>query len=97
MFESKDIPKCTCGGIIKPDVVLYGEQLNDYEKAMYYIYKCDTLLVAGTSLTVEPASSLVRLTDNKNLVIINDTKTPYDSYATLVINDNLSNVFSKLK
>ena len=64
---------------------------------MYYIYKCDTLLVAGTSLTVEPASSLVRLTDNKNLVIINDTKTPYDSYATLVINDNLSNVFSKLK
>ncbi len=97
IFDSKDIPKCTCGGIIKPDVVLYGEQLNDYEKAMYYIYKCDTLLVAGTSLTVEPASSLVRLTDNKNLVIINDTKTPYDSYATLVINDNLSNVFSKLK
>ena len=51
---------------------------------------------SGTSLTVEPASSLARLSDNKSLVIINDTKIPYDSYATLVINDNLSNVFDKL-
>lgn len=97
VFNGKGIPKCECGGIIKPDVVLYGEMLPEcYGRAQYYISKADTLIVAGTSLTVEPASSLVRLFSGKNLVIINKDKTTYDCYATLVINDNLSNVFGKL-
>jgi len=64
--------------------------------AQDYISKADTLIVAGTSLTVEPASSLVRLFGGKNLIIINKDKTSYDKFATLVINDNLSNVFGNL-
>ncbi len=97
VFNSVGIPKCNCGGIIKPDVVLYGEMLPEsFSIAQDYICKADTLIVAGTSLTVEPASSLVRLFSGKNLVIINKDKTPYDRFATLVIHDNLSNVFGKL-
>lgn len=98
VFNSKGIPKCKCGGVIKPDVVLYGEMLPEcFNTALEYISKCDTLIVAGTSLTVEPASSLVRLFKGKNLVIINKDNTLYDNIATLVINDKLANIFSKLK
>ena len=99
VFNSKGIPKCKkCGGIIKPDVVLYGEMLPDYfMDARNYIKNADMLIVAGTSLTVEPAASLVRLYNGDKLVIINKDKTPYDHYANIVINDSLSNVFSKLK
>lgn len=98
VFNSKDIPTCKCGGIIKPDVVLYGEMLPEsFSLAQSYIYKSETLIVAGTSLTVEPAASLVKLFKGKNLVIINKDKTPYDDIATLVINDKLGNIFSKLK
>ncbi len=97
VFNSDGIPKCDCGGIIKPDVVLYGDMLSEsFSIAQDYISKADTLIVAGTSLTVEPASSLVRLFKGKNLVIINKDKTAYDRFATLVIHDNLSNVFKKL-
>lgn len=97
VFNSKGIPKCNCGGIIKPDVVLYGEMLPEsFIIAQDYICKADTLIVAGTSLTVEPASSLVRLFGGKNLIIINNEKTSYDKFATLVINDNLSNVFKNI-
>ena len=98
VFNSSGIPKCNCGGIIKPDVVLYGEMLPEsFEQAQYYIYKADMLIVAGTSLTVEPASGLVNLFNGKYLVIINNTKTSYDDKANLVINDYLKNVFGKLK
>ena len=99
IFNFKGIPKCSkCGGIIKPDVVLYGEMLPDcFITVQEEIKKADTLIVAGSSLIVEPASSLVRLFKGKNLVIINNTKTPYDNIATLVIHDNLKKVFSKLK
>lgn len=97
VFNNKDIPICHCGGIIKPDVVLYEEPLNgDLEKAIAYIEKCDTLIVAGTSLTVYPAASLIRYFRGKNLVLINKDKTPYDRYATLIFNCNLKDVFSKL-
>ena len=97
VFNSNGIPKCDCGGIIKPDVVLYGDMLPEaFSLAQDYISKADTLIVAGTSLTVEPASSLVRLFGGKNLIIINKDKTSYDKFATLVINDNLSNVFGNL-
>ncbi len=98
VFNSKGIPRCNeCNGIIKPDVVLYGEALNDcFTDSFKYIDQADMLIVAGTSLTVEPASSLVNYFNGKYLVIINKTKTPYDYKASLVINDSLKNVFSKL-
>ena len=97
IFKSNNIPKCSCGGLIRPNVTLYGEMLpDDFEKSINYISKADMLIVAGTSLTVEPASSLIRYFHGKNLVIINNTPTPYDKYATLIINDKLGNIFSKL-
>lgn len=96
VFSSVGVPKCSCGGIIKPDVVLYGEMLpDDFDKACLTISEADLLIVAGTSLTVEPAASLVRLC-NGNLVILNDTKTPFDFLATLVINEDLEDIFKKL-
>lgn len=98
IFNSISIPKCECGGIIKPDVVLYGEMLPQaYVDAQKYIYEADMLIVAGTSLVVEPASSLVKLFHGKNLVILNNEKTPYDTKANLVIHHNLKEIFSKLK
>ena len=97
IFNSQNIPICSCGGIIRPDIVLYGEMLNDsYNRAINYIMNADLLIVAGTSLLVEPACSLVRFFRDK-LVIINETETPYDDFADLVIHKSLGNIFSKLK
>ncbi len=98
VFSSENIPRCECNGIIKPAVVLYGEMLpDDFIKSEEYIRKCDLLIVAGTSLTVEPAASLVSYFKGRNLVIINNDKTQYDNSATLVINDDLVKVFKQLK
>ena len=98
IFNSEGIPKCSCGGLIRPKVVLYGESLpNDFNIATKVISEADLLIIAGTSLIVEPASSLVKLFNGKNMVIINLDKTPYDRYANLVINKPLGEVFSKLK
>ena len=98
VFNSKGVPTCTCGGIIKPNVVLYGEGLdnNDFTLAEEYVSSCDTLIVIGTSLTVFPVSGLVRLFKGKNLIILNRDTTPYDSIATLIINDELDTIFNKL-
>ena len=99
VFKGKEIPKCSCGGIVKPDVVLYEEELN-YEilnQAIKALGEADTLIVAGTSLSVYPASGLIRYFKGKNLVIINNSITNYDNIATLVINEDLKNVFTKLK
>ena len=99
VFNSKGVPKCKCGGIIKPDVVLYGEMLPEYdfEEASYAIMHADTLIVAGSSLTVYPASGMINLFNGKNLVIINRDPTDFDYKATLLINDEFQNVFDKLK
>lgn len=98
IFESDGIPKCSCGGTVRPDVVLYGEMLPDaFSLAQYYISKADVLIVAGTSLTVQPASGLVDLFHGKHLIIINATETDYDNLAEIVIHDSLKNVFGKLK
>ena len=98
IFKSSGIPKCSCGGMVRPDVTLYGEQLPPaFEEAIDYISQADLLIVGGTSLTVEPASSLIRYFRGKHLVIINNTTTSYDSIAELVINKPLGEVFSKLK
>lgn len=97
VFNHENIPLCECGGLIKPDVVLYGEMLpKTYDEAIKYIYKADTLIVAGTSLTVYPASGLVKLFGGKNLIIINNEITPYDELASLVINADLKEVFTNL-
>lgn len=92
------IPRCTCGGIIKPDVVLYEEGLdeNTLENAVYAIRNADLLIVAGTSLTVYPASGLINYFKGKNLVLINRDATPFDNRADLVINESLGKVFSEI-
>lgn len=98
VFNSNGIPTCSCGGIIKPDVVLYGEMLPEdaYNLSIEAISKADMLIVAGTSLSVYPASGLVNLFRGKYLVIINNDETSYDSKADLVINKRLSEVFDEL-
>ena len=92
------IPECDCGGIVKPDVVLYGEPLDDTVmwKSICAMHDADMVIVAGTSLTVYPAAGLVRYYQGKRLVLINRDPTPYDDYAHLVIHDSLGNVFAQL-
>lgn len=98
VFNSESNPKCSCGGIIKPDVVLYEENLNEdiLDEAIMQISNCDTLIVGGTSLTVYPASGLIRFYKGNKLILINKDKTPYDKLANFVINDSLGNVFKNL-
>ena len=95
VFNSTGIPKCECGGIIKPDVVLYEEPLNDevVEESIRAIHNADLMIVGGTSLTVYPASGLINYFRGKNLVLINRDATPYDGRTDLVINESLGNVF----
>ena len=96
--DSEGIPKCACGGTVKPDVVLYEEGLNEetVEKSVMAIYQADLLVVGGTSLTVYPAAGLLRYYRGNRLVLINRDETPYDHRADLVIHDSLGNVFSQL-
>lgn len=95
VFNSNGVPKCTCGGIIKPDVVLYEEGLNEetLNKSIIAINKADLLIVAGTSLTVYPASGLIDYFRGRNLVLINRDVTPFDNRADLVIHEALGKVF----
>ena len=92
------IPRCSCGGIVKPDVVLYEEALDGdtIEKSIQAIRRADLLIVAGTSLTVYPAAGLVNYYQGNRLVLINRDATPYDRYADLVFHESLGNVLSKL-
>lgn len=94
--DAQDIPRCTCGGIVKPDVVLYEESLDGktIEKSVAAIAGADLLIVAGTSLTVYPAAGFLRYYRGNRLVLINRDLTPYDDNADLVIHDSLGNVFS---
>ena len=96
--NSSGIPRCGCGGIVKPDVVLYEEGLNDrvVEGALEAISQADMLLVAGTSLTVYPAAGFLRYYRGNRLVLINRDPTPYDDRADLVIHDSLGKVLSRL-
>ncbi len=96
----KDIPLCECGGMLRPDITLYGEQLpkSATEKAIEVISKADCLIIAGTSLQVYPANEFINYFEGNNLVIIN--KEPLnitiDEDKDLVIIDSLSNVFDKI-
>ena len=98
VFGSQGIPKCSCGGIIKPDVVLYEEGLNQQTIAdsINAIQNADLMIVGGTSLTVYPASGLIDYFRGKHLVLINRDATAYDNMANLVINDSLGKVFDKI-
>lgn len=92
------VPRCACGGIVKPDVVLYEESLPGevLEKSIRAIQKADLLIVAGTSLTVYPAASLVHYYRGNRLVLINRDETPYDRYADLVFHESMGQIFEKL-
>ena len=96
--ETEGVPKCECGGIIKPDVVLYEEGLDDFivEESIKAIYNADVLIVGGTSLTVYPAAGLINYYKGNKLVLINRDETKYDSRADLVINENLGKVFKNI-
>ena len=96
--DSTGVPKCTCGGTVKPDVVLYEEGLDQdtIENSVMAIANADLLIVGGTILTVYPAAGLIRYYRGKRLVLINRDETPYDHYANLVIHDSLGSVFSQL-
>lgn len=96
--HSKGIPLCDCGAIVKPDVVLYEEALDEdcMTGAVNAIARADMLIVAGTSLTVYPAAGLLRYFRGKHLVLINRDETPYDDEADLVLHDSLGDVFKEL-
>lgn len=98
IFETSNIPLCSCRGIIKPDVVLYQEQLDEkvLEKSIKALEKADLLIIGGTSLTVYPASGLIRYFRGKNIVLINKDITTFDNRANLVINEKLGKIFEKI-
>ena len=95
----KGVPVCECGGIIKPDVVLYEEGLNPdtMSNTIEAISNADLLIVCGTSLNVYPAASFLMYFQGKTLAIINKDATPKDELADIIIHDSISNVFKQIK
>ena len=99
VMESISVPLCEkCGGLVRPQVTLYGEGLDPvaWTNAEEAIYSADTLIVAGTSLTVYPACTLLDAYEGEHLIIINKTPTPRDIDAELVIRENVGEVFKKI-
>jgi len=98
MIESRGIPRCTCGGRIKPDVVLYEEGLDEdtLTSAVEHITRADMLIIGGTSLVVYPAAGLVRYYRGKRLVVINKTEVGRELGADLVINGAIGEVLSQV-
>ena len=96
--EHPDVPRCDCGGIVKPDVVLYEEGLDQdtIEKSVLAIRSADLLIVGGTSLTVYPAAGLVNYYRGSRMVLINRDATPYDNQADLVFHESLGEIFTEL-
>lgn len=96
ILEQEGVPHCTCGGVIKPDVVLYEESLdsNVISKALRYISEAEVLIIGGTSLTVYPAAGFINYYHGDKLVLINKSTTPMDQKADLVINRPIGQVMS---
>lgn len=96
--EGTYTPLCECGGILKPDVVLYEEPLSDEltMKSVKAISEADTLIIGGTSLIVYPAASFIQFFKGKHLILINKQETPFDAKAEMVIHDSLGEVFSNV-
>ena len=92
------VPRCDCGGVVKPDVVLYEEGLSEdvLHRAVHAISRADVLIVGGTSLTVYPAAGLIRYYRGSKLVLINRDETPYDTAADLVLRDPIGQVFAQV-
>ena len=100
MLKSREpVPRCTCGGVIKPDVVLYEEGLNQQtlEDAVFYISHADMLIIGGTSLAVYPAAGLIDYYRGNKLVLINKSTTPMDARADLLIQAGLGDVFGQIE
>ncbi len=98
VMRTKEVPRCTCGGIVRPDVVLYGEMLNTdvLDAAIKAITRADMFIIGGTSLVVYPAASLVRYYHGDKLILINRDPTAYDAWANLVITGDISQVMASL-
>jgi len=99
MVKTEGIPKCNkCGSIVKPDVVLYEEGLDDkvISGAVNAIKEADTLIIGGTSLVVYPAAGLINYFQGKNLILINKSSTSADNKADLVLHDDIATVFYEL-
>lgn len=98
VFGTTGIPRCECGGLIKPDVVLYEEPLDEkvVRDAVKAISSADLLIVGGTSLTVYPASSYISYFNGNKMVLVNKSSTQFDRMADLVINQGLGEVFSQI-
>ena len=99
MVEARGVPRCpVCGGIVKPDVVLYEEQLDQetLEASVLAISRADMLIVGGTSLVVYPAAGLINYYRGDKLVLINRSATPYDDQANLIIHEKIGEVFAQV-
>ena len=96
--KKEKVPHCSCGGIIKPDVVLYEESLDEDNiiNAVKAIEEADTLVILGTSLSVYPAAGFIQYFRGRNLILINKSQTPADEYADIVIHDDINETFSRL-
>ena len=97
--DPRPVPLCACGGRVKPDVVLYEEGLDEdiLAKAIHTLRTADTLIVAGTSLTVYPAAGLIRYFRGDDLVLINRDATPMDNLATMILHDKVGEVLSRIR
>lgn len=98
MNHGKGVPRCTCGGVIRPDIVLYEEPLDDavVSEAVRVISEAEVLIIGGTSLNVYPAAGLINYYRGNKLALVNLSRTPYDDEADLVINEKIGKVFSQL-
>ena len=96
--HGQGVPRCTCGGVIRPDIVLYEEPLDDdvVSSAIHYIRNADVLIIGGTSLNVYPAAGLINYYQGNKLVLVNRSETPADRYADLVIHEKIGQVFSQI-
>lgn len=99
ILQSQGIPRCACGGMIKPDVVLYEEGLDDatMSESIHHIATADLLIIGGTSLVVYPAAGMIRYFRGKNLVLLNKSETAADENATLCIRDSIGQVLNKIE
>ena len=97
--EGEGVPTCACGGVVRPDVVLYEEGLDEsvMQKSLDYISKADILIVGGTSLVVYPAAGLLQYYNGSKLVLINKDATPYDAKADLIIHGPIGQVLGQIQ
>lgn len=98
VYQGEGVPKCECGGMIKPDVVLYEEGLDDMtiRASLNAIQKADVLIIGGTSLNVYPAAGFIQYYSGDKLILINKSETPYDRKANVLIHDSIGKVLSEV-